>query len=159
MPSLVHTTHGSNFCDARLIIDLTFAKCDGYFRRIAGNTLFVPGERRELRGLQSATTSRPTTSSPARASSATSSVVGSCRGCPVTSSGTFSLYNNVIRLRRLQNDLTTTAFDGRLGQDVCICPELAEDLGRMLQRARQEDLAPNATEEYVSRTYIQQCYC
>jgi hypothetical protein len=103
-------------------------------------TLFVPGDRRERRELQPKTM-RPTTASPAKVSSldgVTSAVTGTCRGCPVTSSGSFSLFDDAFRRRRLQNDLTTemdltTTFVDPTERDICTCPTQAGQLGRMLQ--------------------------
>ncbi|CAB9501569.1 expressed unknown protein [Seminavis robusta] len=122
---------------------LTFANCDGYFRGIESVALFVPGERRGRRRLED--TEDDSSSPPTNSSFAM--VTGTCRACPVTSTGTFSLFDDSFRRRRRLQQSTADfigSTDDLVASDVCTCPE--QGAGRTLQ-LRQEDLEPNAPSE------------
>ena len=126
--------------------ELTFANCDGYFRQVQSADLFVPGGRRRERYLQ--TSSSNTTSS--------FTVVGTCRDCPISSTGSFSLFDDSFRRRELSLTTDTSANNkdwveaplrSRRKQqqlDVCICPD--QGLERRLQ-LQQSDLEPDAPTE------------
>ncbi|CAB9509714.1 ECF subfamily RNA polymerase sigma-24 subunit [Seminavis robusta] len=124
---------------------LTFTRCDRYFRQILEVQLISTEDRRRLLGaVESNATvySNATNSSlvfynetepPAnRVVPAVYRVFGECRGCPVSRTGSFSLFDDV-SLRRSLEEAATAMFApppaaryGRdlLGEpdDVCLCP-------------------------------------
>lgn len=132
---------------------LAFAKCDGYFRRVDNVTIFLSDTRRQLQSI-----------SPDASFEAT----GSCRNCPVTSSGSFSLFDNGFRrkLYTLRGAPTERSLsniieinDGRYGNysaepDICRCPVSSFVHGRYLEKIgiSQTDLVPAApsVEEFLT---------
>ena len=127
--------------------ELTFANCDGYFRQVESADLFVSDGRRRQRQRYLQTSSANATSS--------YSVVGTCRDCPISSAGSFSLFDDAFRRRELSittdknanKDWMEAPLRIRRKQqqlDVCTCPD--QGLERRLQ-LQQSDLEPDAPTE------------
>jgi hypothetical protein len=132
---------------------LIFNSCDEYFRTIADVRL-LPGVTR--RRLQFTSVNNSTVPDLRSEAPSVYMITGQCRGCPITSSGSFSLIDDAFRFRKLMGgDIPT--------KDTAVVPHYhygsLEEATQSFMKIESGHTSPRASSVGETQRRLQECAC